>query len=80
MVGQAASVRTIDGCRPDALPLPELLEGGEPVLLRGLVRDWSLVGAGCQSPQAAIDHLLAHYNGRPLPYSWGPPETGGPQE
>ena len=77
MQGQPASVRMIDGCRPDALPLDDLLAGGEPVLLRGLVQDWSLVAAGRQSPRSAIDHLLAHYNGRPLPYSWGPPETAG---
>ncbi|MGJ4804733.1 cupin-like domain-containing protein [Luteimonas sp. SDU82] len=72
-----ASVRTIDGCRPDALPLADLLAGGEPVVLRGIARDWSLVVAGRKSPRDAIDHLLAHYNGRPLPYSWGPPETAG---
>lgn len=77
MDAAAASVRTLEGCRPDALPLPDLLAGGEPVVLRGLVRDWSLVSAGRQSPRTAIDHLLAHYNGRPLPYSWGPPETNG---
>lgn len=77
MESGVAAVRTIEGCRPDALPLPELLAGGEPVVLRGLVRDWSLVVEGRRSARAAIDHLLAHYNGRPLPYSWGPPETAG---
>ena len=29
-----------------ALPLDDLLAAGEPVVLRGLVRDWSLVRAG----------------------------------
>jgi len=77
MAVPAASVRVMESCRPDALPLPALLEGGEPVLLKGLVADWSLVAAGRQSSQAAIEHLLEHYNGRPLPYSWGPPETAG---
>lgn len=70
-------LREIDGCRADALPLPALLEGGEPVVLRGIAAGWSLVEAGRDSPQAAMAHLLEHYNGRPLPYSWGPPETAG---
>src|SRR5690606_8634093 len=77
MAVTAAGVRTREGARPGALPLPELLEGGEPVLLKGLVRDWSLVAAGRESSQAAIAHLLEHSNGRPLPYSWGPADTAG---
>ncbi len=77
MAATAAGVRTMEGARPGALPLPELLEGGEPVLLKGLVRDWSLVAAGRESSQAAIAHLLEHSNGRPLPYSWGPADTAG---
>lgn len=77
MVGVPAPIREIDGCGPGALPLQALLDGGEPVVLRGVARDWSLVEAGLESPQAAMAHLLAHYNGRPLPYSWGPPETAG---
>lgn len=77
MVEVAAKVAERDDCRPDALPLAELLEAGRPVVLRGLVRDWSLVGAGLESPRAAMEHLRAHYNGRPVQYSWGPPETAG---
>lgn len=77
MAASPARVREIRGSRPDQLPLPELLAGGEPVVLRGLVDGWSLVQAGRDSARAAMDHLLEHYNGRPLPYSWGPPETRG---
>jgi len=70
-------LREIHGCRPDALPLQALLEGGEPAVLRGIATGWSLVEAGRESSQAAMAHLLEHYNGRPLPYSWGPPDTAG---
>jgi len=77
MFEATARLRVIEGADPATLPLGELLEGGEPVLLRGICRDWSLVQAGRASPQAAIEHLLDHYNGRPLPYSWGPPGTAG---
>ena len=77
MAAVPAPVRELDGCRPDALPLQALLEGGEPVVLKGIAANWSLVEAGLESTQAAMALLRAHDNGRPLPYSWGPPETAG---
>jgi len=72
-----ASIRTIDGCRPDALPLQELLASGQPVVLRGLVRDWGLVQAGSRSMSNAMDYLRGHYNGQPVTYSQGGPEVMG---
>lgn len=72
-----ASVRVLEGCTPYALPLESLLQQAEPTVLRGLARDWSLVRAGLESPQAAMAQLRAHYNGRPVHYSWGEPATAG---
>lgn len=63
-------------CTPDSLPLDELLAAGEPVVLRGLARDWGLVQAGA-SMQASMDYLRQHYNGEPVTYSWGGPEMRG---
>jgi hypothetical protein len=77
MLTGIASVRTMEGCRPDALPLGKLLADGVPTVLKGLASDWTLVGAGLASPQAAMDHLRTHYNGRPVQYSWGDPSTAG---
>ena len=77
MFDRLANVRVIEGCSPDALPLDMLLEDGLPTVLKGLARDWSLVRAGQDSPRAAMDLLRAHYNGRPVQYSWGEPETAG---
>jgi len=77
MFDQLASVRVIEGCRPDALPLETLLRDNLPTVLRGLARDWTLVQAGLRSSQAAMDELRAHYNGRPVQYNWGEPETAG---
>ncbi|WP_028916478.1 cupin-like domain-containing protein [Pseudoxanthomonas sp. J35] len=77
MLDQLASVRVIEGCRPDALPLETLLRDNLPTVLKGLARDWTLVQAGLRSPQAAMDELRAHYNGRPVQYNWGEPETAG---
>lgn len=42
-----------------------LVEAGEPVVVRGLARDWPLVAAGHAGAQSATDYLLSFYNGRP---------------
>src|SRR5690242_538939 len=70
-------IRERQDCRPDALPLAELLAGNEPVVLRGLVRDWPLVQAGQIGAREAVAGLLAHYNGKPVQYSRGGAEVAG---
>src|SRR5690242_10878788 len=77
MHGQTAAIREREDCRPDALPLAELLAGNEPVVLRGLVRNWPLVQAGRNGAREAMRDLLAHYNGKPVQYSHGGPEVAG---
>lgn len=77
MAEVAASIRVIEGCKPDALPLQELLDSGRPAVLRGLARDWGLVQAGLCSMQDAMDYLRSHYNGQPVTYSHGSPEVAG---
>ena len=77
MQSAPASVRVIDDSRPDVLPLAELLAGGEPVVLRGIARDWALVRAGIEGPVVAMDYLRARYNGRPVQFSHGGPEIEG---
>jgi hypothetical protein len=77
MSATPAAIAERDDVRPDALPLDALLEGGEPVVLRGLVRDWPLVDAGRGSAAEAVDYLLAFYDGKPVQYSRGGPEVGG---
>lgn len=71
------AVRVIEGCTPSTLPLEALLAAGEPVLLRGIAREWSLVRAGLRSTEEAMELLRMHDAGRQVPYSWGPPETRG---
>jgi hypothetical protein len=77
MVEVAGDIRVIEGCRPDALPLDELLAAGHPALLKGIVRDWGLVQAALESTQAAMACLRACYNGKPVQYSYGGPEVAG---
>lgn len=72
-----AGIRERADCRPDALPLNELLAGNEPVVLRGLVRDWPLVQAGRSGAREAVASVLSHYNGKPVQYWRGGPEVAG---
>ena len=77
MVEVAGDIRVIEGCRPDVLPLDELLAAGQPAVLKGIVRDWGLVRAGLESAQAAMACLRGYYNGKPVQYSYGGPEVAG---
>jgi hypothetical protein len=77
MAASPAAVRVLEGARPDALPLAELLQGGEPVLLKGLVAGWKLVRAGCEGPHAAIAYLKGLDAGRQVLYSYGGPGVAG---
>lgn len=77
MAGVAGRIREFDDVDPGALPLDELLASGQPAVLRGLARDWSLVQAGRGSMREAMDHLRHFYNGQPVTYSWGGPEVAG---
>jgi hypothetical protein len=67
----------LTGCRPDRLPLDELLAANEPRVLRGLVADWGITRAGLQSDQAAMDYLRSFYNGKIISASFGGPEIAG---
>jgi hypothetical protein len=77
MVQVTERVRVLDGVRPEALPLGELLDAGEPALLKGLVRDWGLVHAASRSTEEAMAYLRGFYNGRPVQYSYGGPNVSG---
>lgn len=77
MVDVAHKVRVLEGCHPDSLPLEELLDAGEPAVLKGLVRDWGLVRAGSSSDSEAMRYLRAFDNGKPVTYSFGEPHVAG---
>lgn len=65
------------GVVPGQPPVEALLRGGQPVVLRGLARDWPLVDAGRRGADAAMAMLRAHDAGRPLQYSRGEPGIRG---
>ena len=74
----ARKTQVIDGLTPDRIPVVELLEAGQPAILKGLARDWPLVRSGLESsderhrlPQAAFAVP------RPSLFSSGAPTIAG---
>ncbi|MBB5715205.1 cupin-like domain-containing protein [Sphingomonas aerophila] len=70
-------VREIDAAEAAALDFSAMIAAGEPVVVRGLARDWPLVAAGREGPQAAAEYLLSFYNGRPGVGYTASPDHGG---
>lgn len=70
-------VRELEGCRPDMVPVEELLAAGEPCVLRGLVADWGITRAGNRSDRDAIDYIRSFYNGKSISASFGSPDIAG---
>jgi hypothetical protein len=54
-----------------------LVEQQQPVVLRGLVRDWPMVRAGLDGADAAIAYLKSFYRGTAVVGYRGAPEIGG---
>lgn len=77
MSDPVANVRERSDVQADALPLHELLEADEPVVLRGLVRHWKLTQAGRRSTADAMACLREFDNHRPIQYSYGAPDIAG---
>ncbi|MCW2036051.1 cupin-like domain-containing protein [Xanthomonas campestris] len=64
-------------CTADALPLAALCAAAEPVVLRGVARDWQLVQAGQRGDAEAMAVLRRFDRAQPLQYSYGGPEIAG---
>ena len=77
MARTAQMVRAIDGVAADSIPFDELMAGQQPVVLKGLARDWPLVRRGLDGPQSAMGYLQSFYRGRPMVLYRGAPEIGG---
>jgi hypothetical protein len=67
--------RTLTGVSPDAIPYDELLESGQPAILKGVAREWPLVRA--DSPASAAAYLKSFYNGRRITAFVARPELKG---
>lgn len=69
--------QVLTGVSPDKIPYGELLEAQQPVILKGLARDWPLVREGLTSADRAMDYLLSFYSGKPVVGYTGAPEIKG---
>ncbi|MFC1720302.1 cupin-like domain-containing protein, partial [Pseudomonadota bacterium] len=67
--------RVIEGIAPDAIPYDELMAAEQPLILKGLVRDWPLTATG--SPLDAVNYLKSFYQGRPVTAFIAQPEYKG---
>ncbi len=68
--------RVVHDCTSGEIP-EEILCSPEPVVIKGLVREWRLVGEAGKSPSAAVDYLKAHYSGRPALVNFGHSDING---
>jgi len=67
-------VKILEGLTPQTIPFDELFSQGQPVILKGLVKDWPLVKAGKKSSLKIMETLEQHYSKRPMLVYKAPPE------
>ena len=77
MADIARKTQVIEGVAPERIPFAELLEAGQPAILKGVARDWALVRRGLESPEAAIAYLKQFSGPRPITVFVGAPEIAG---
>lgn len=75
MLQAARTTRVVENVAPDQVPYEELLQNQEPVIFKGLVREWPL----CRTSTAreAADYLKTFYQGRRILAFIAPPENRG---
>jgi hypothetical protein len=74
MINQQNKVKVLEGISPGSIPFDELFAQNQPVILKGLVKDWPLVKAGTQSPDNLMQQLETHDSQRPMLVYKGPAE------
>lgn len=76
MLDIPTTVKEVQGIDPNNIPA-ELLSGNQPLVLKGIARDWPLVQAGLKSHEAADAYLRPFYSGKAVGAFFGPPEIQG---
>jgi len=77
MAEVAGKIRVLTVSRAGEFPLGELLDSGQPAVLKGVASNWGLVRAGLESGAAARRYLTSFYNGKPIEFSVGEPDVAG---
>jgi hypothetical protein len=55
------SIEIVEGCTPDAIP-DFVFSSAKPLILKSLVKQWPVVEAAGQSPEAAFQYICGFYN------------------
>lgn len=55
----------------------EIVDGGRPVVMRGLIKEWPATLAALSSPSAMAEYLRSRENGAAIETLIAPPHTGG---
>ena len=76
MLAISNKVREITGVDPRALP-DDVLRSTQPLVLKGLVKDWPIVHAGLESTQAASAYLRKFYRDATVGALLGAPDIEG---
>ena len=77
MYGISAKTKEIKGVSPSEIPYGELLAGDEPVIIKDVAKDWTLVQKGLQSAANAIEYLKSFDIKRPITGKIGAPDIDG---
>jgi hypothetical protein len=77
MINEKNKVLILEGITPQSIPFDKLFSQAQPVILKGLVKDWPLVKAGQESADKVMAQLELHDSKRPMLVYKGPPEIKG---
>jgi hypothetical protein len=77
MVDLNRKTRVLSGIPPDRIPFDELLEAGEPAILRGVATDWPLARHGRESAAHAVAYLKQFCSPKPATVYMGEPGIAG---
>ncbi len=77
MVDMVRKTPVLEGVAPERIPYGELLEAGQPTILKGVARNWPLVRRGLESATQAMDYLRSFATGKRVVAYTGPAEIEG---
>lgn len=77
MVDLARKTPVLEGVAPERIPYAQLLQAGQPAILKGVARNWPLVRRGLETATQAMDYIKAFSNSKPVVLYTGPAEIKG---
>ncbi len=76
MLSIKKTIKQISGCNPNMIP-EHVLNSTEPLVLKGLVKDWPLTKAGIASDIKADAYIRQFYQNTPIGAFYGTPDIKG---